>query len=92
MVFISLSAGFLHGFIILSTFVSVVLMPLGEAMTLILACPIFTAILARIFLGHRLMGWKIFFGIILFVGIFLVLQPPFLFPPEGGATNVTSEI
>lgn len=56
-----------------------IMLPLGEAMAICMSGPIFTAILARIFLKQRLMFWKIIFGIILFAGLILVVQPTVLF-------------
>ena len=61
------------------SYVSVVLMPLGDAQTIIYSCPIFTMVLAAMFLGHRLRLFKIFVGIFTLVGVFLVVRPPALF-------------
>lgn len=61
------------------SYVSVVLMPLGDAQTIIYSCPIFTMVLAAMFLGHRLRLFKTFVGIFTLVGVFLVVRPPALF-------------
>ena len=80
----------MNGYIYLTTYIAVTMLPLGEASTIVMSCPIFTAILARIFLKHSLGLWKIFFGCVLFCGLALVIQPPFLFEAAGheGAGNV----
>ena len=43
---------------ILSRFASVLLIPLGDALTIIFSAPIFTTILAKIFLGHKLKAFR----------------------------------
>ena len=70
----------MNAYIIFSGYITVIMLPLGEAMAICMSGPIFTAILARIFLQQRFMLWKIFFGIGIFAGLVLVIQPTFLFP------------
>lgn len=74
--------GFLMASALYFGYITVKFLPLGEAMTICMSGPIFTAILARIFLKHRLMAWKLFFSIVLFCGLILVVQPEALFSEE----------
>ena len=53
---------------------------LGDAMTIIYTAPIFTMVFSLIFLRIRQGIWKIFFALILMIGVILVIRPPFLFP------------
>ena len=66
--------------IIIFMFISVLLIPLGDASTVIFTAPIFCMILSAIFLEDRLGLFKIFAGMLLLVGVILVVRPPFLFP------------
>ena len=49
---------YVGGWMILSRFASVLLIPLGDALTIIFSAPIFTTILAKIFLGHKLKSFR----------------------------------
>ena len=53
---------------------------LGTAMTIIYSAPIFTMIFSFVFLRIKQGLYKIFFALILIVGVLLVIRPPFLFP------------
>ena len=78
--------GLLGGLMIICAFISVLFLPLGDAMTLMFSTPISTMILAAIFLGHRLRLFKLTFGMVLLSGTILVVRPPFLFKakdPDG---------
>ena len=66
--------------IIIFMFISVLLIPLGDASTVIFTAPIFCMILSAVFLEDRLGLFKIFAGMLLLVGVILVVRPPFLFP------------
>lgn len=71
--------GLLGGLTLISAFSCVLLLPLGDALTLMFSSPISTMILAALFLGHRLRLLKIICGIVLMIGTLLVIQPEFLF-------------
>ena len=49
-------------------------------MTIIYSAPIFTMIFSFVFLRIKQGLFKIFFALILIVGVLLVIRPPFLFP------------
>ena len=69
------------------TFIAVSHIPMGDALTVVYASPLFTMILSFIFLGHRLRLYKFSFALVLIVGIVLVVRPPFLFPNKDQKTN-----
>ena len=75
-----ISQGLLGGLMVIFSFACIVLMPVGDALTIVFAAPISTMITAAIFLGHRLRLFKVSLGILLLMGTILVIQPPFLFP------------
>lgn len=58
-------------------------------MTLIFTNPLFTMILAAIFMGHRLSATKCVSALVLMAGIILVTKPPFLFPETHSSGNGT---
>ena len=76
--------GLMSGFMLIAAFYSIIYMPLGDAMALHFTSPLFTMIMAAIFLGHSLRLYKISCGLLLLTGAALVIQPPFIF-------NVMSE-
>ena len=55
-------------------------MPVPDALCIIFACPVVTIILSAFILGDKLNSLKCFAGTLLFLGVVLVCQPPFLFP------------
>ena len=62
------------------SYLAVLYCPLGDAMTVIYSGPIFTMLFSYLFLRIRQGLWKIFFALILLVGVILVIRPPFMFP------------
>lgn len=64
------------------SYLAVLYIPLGDAMTLIYAGPIFTMTFAFLFLRIRQGPWKIFFALVLVLGVILVVRPPFIFPND----------
>ena len=65
---------------VLEVFLSFMMMPLGDATTLMFSSPLFTAILSAIFLKDaRLRLWKVIFITLMMAGMVLVVQPPFIF-------------
>ena len=75
-----IGAGILTGLNMMCTYLGVLYIPLGDAMTIIYTAPIFTMVFSSIFLRIRQGIWKIFFALILMIGVILVIRPPFLFP------------
>jgi len=75
---------FLQGFTGAISFItclaSVSFMPVPDALCIIFACPVVTIILSAFILGDKLNSLKCFAGTLLFLGVVLVCQPPFLFP------------
>lgn len=62
------------------SYLAVLYCPLGDAMTVIYSGPLFTMLFSYLFLRIRQGLWKIFFALILLVGVILVIRPPFMFP------------
>ena len=54
-------------------------LPLGDALTLIFTEPLWTVVASKLVLGTRIGPWKFFFALLLLTGMFLCIQPPFLF-------------
>ena len=71
--------GFLGSTVIICAFSCMLLMPLGDALTLLFTEPFSTMFMAAIFLGHRLRLFRIGIGLLLLVGVVLVIQPPYIF-------------
>ena len=65
------------GFATICFFASVWLMPLTEAIALAFTQPMFTAILAAIFLGEKLRWQTVAATLVAFVGVLIVLRPNF---------------
>ena len=83
--------GLLGGLMIICSFSCVLLMPLGDALTLIFSSPLITMILASAFLGHKMRLFKITLGAVLLSGIILVVRPPFLFNDIGSSSQDSSK-
>jgi len=68
-------------------------LPLGDALTLIFTEPLWTVAASKLVLGTRIGPWKFCFALVLLTGMFLCIQPPFLFgarPEEGGQNDVVN--
>ena len=68
-------------------------LPLGDALTLIFTEPLWTVVASKLVLGTRIGPWKFCFALLLLTGMFLCIQPPFLFgvgPEEGSQDDVTN--
>jgi len=66
-------------------------LPLGDALTLIFTEPLWTVVASKLVLGTRIGPWKFCFALLLLTGMFLCIQPPFLFgvgPEEGSQDDV----
>lgn len=72
--------GVMGGIGVITGLMSIMMIPLGDALTFIFSSPVFTCICSRIFLKHRLGLWKLVFIGALVLGIIFVIQPPVLFP------------
>jgi len=77
---ILIGASILTGMNIMCSYLGVLYLDLGDAMTIIYTGPIFTMIFSFLFLRIRQGLWKISFAGLLMVGVILVIRPPFLFP------------
>ena len=76
----SLSAPFL-------VYIFLLYMPFGDAMSIVFTAPIFAMSLSKFFLGEACGFYKILCLISLFVGILLILQPPFIFDQSRPTNN-----
>ena len=77
---ITLIAMALSGAIFNSTdMIAIYIMPLGDAMTIIMSSSLPTMVLAAIFLKERLRLYKLLCAILVITGIVLVIRPPALF-------------
>ena len=67
------------GIILLCSYQSLHYLPLGDAMTLLFSSPLFTVILQLIVLRTRTRMYKIFWTIILLIGVIMVAKPQAIF-------------
>ncbi|XP_056433386.1 solute carrier family 35 member G1 [Gadus chalcogrammus] len=84
--------GFLGSNAMILLFYAVQQMPLADATVIMFSNPVFTALLAWIFLKEKCTLWDCFFTVFTLTGVILIARPPFLFgerPPgiEGNYTN-----
>ena len=77
--FMMVLQGLMSGFMLIAAFCSILLMPMGDTLSLQFTSPLFTMILAAINLGHPLRLYKSACGLLLIIGAVLVIQPPFIF-------------
>ena len=70
-------------------FACVLYMPIGDALTIVFTEPLWTLILSKLILKIRIGLWKVFFGLLLILGMILCIQPPFLFQPIDSNGNKT---
>ena len=71
--------GLCNGICVLGEFMCVSFMPIGDATAIIFSSPLPSMILSTLFLGHSLRLYKIGCGAMLYLGVLLVVKPPFLF-------------
>jgi drug/metabolite transporter (DMT)-like permease len=70
----------LFGYAALSCFLwAVVHLPLADTTVIHFTNPVFTAILAAVFLGEKLRGWEVTLAFLALVGVVVVARPSFLF-------------
>jgi len=78
--FLAIFQGLMGATAFISSLASVSFMPVPDALCIIFASPVVTIILSACILGDKLNSLKCFAGTLLFLGVILVCQPPFLFP------------
>ncbi|XP_066518691.1 solute carrier family 35 member G1 isoform X2 [Hoplias malabaricus] len=61
---------------------AVIQMPLADATVITFSNPVFTALLAWVFLNERCTVWDVVFTIFTLTGVILIARPPFLFGGE----------
>lgn len=89
---------FLRGFIgsnaMILLFYAVQQMPLADATVIMFSNPVFTSILAWIFLKERCTIWDCVFTVFALVGVVLIARPPFIFGKHltGIESNYTNHI
>ena len=74
--------GVLNGMCVLSEFMCMKHLPLGDASALIFSSPLPAMIFSKIFLGQSLRLYKALCGFVLYTGVMLVVKPTFLFGVE----------
>eukprot|EP00095_Tigriopus_kingsejongensis_P010856 maker-scaffold592_size129239-snap-gene-0.18 protein:Tk10856 transcript:maker-scaffold592_size129239-snap-gene-0.18-mRNA-1 annotation:"hypothetical protein L798_07567" len=72
--------GLVGGAMTLLGYAAIAMIPLGDALTLFFASPLFAAVFGHILLGHRLKLWKMSFSVLLLCGVTFVVRPPMIFP------------
>merc|ERR1712223_201301 len=71
--------GLINASIIFTCYLAVLNIPIGNALAIIFSSPVFTLILTFLVLGHRHSLWKIIFAFIVFIGVVMIIKPPFIF-------------
>ncbi|KAI7796705.1 solute carrier family 35 member G1 isoform X2 [Triplophysa rosa] len=84
--------GFLGSNAMILLYYAVLQMPLADATVIMFSNPVFTALLAWIFLKERCTIWDVVFTVFTLTGVILIARPPFLFGArvsgiEGEYTN-----
>jgi drug/metabolite transporter (DMT)-like permease len=66
----------------------VVRLPLADTTVIHFTNPVFTALLAAVFLGEVLRGWEVFLALVALAGVFIVARPGFVFGDVSGLEPV----
>ncbi|KAI4889160.1 hypothetical protein NFI96_022742, partial [Prochilodus magdalenae] len=74
--------GFLGSNAMILLYYAVLQMPLADATVIMFSNPVFTALLAWIFLKERCTIWDVIFTVFILTGVILIARPPFLFGAE----------
>ncbi|XP_026133046.1 solute carrier family 35 member G1 [Carassius auratus] len=74
--------GFLGSNAMILLYYAVLQMPLADATVIVFSNPVFTSLLAWIFLKERCTIWDVVFTIFTLTGVILIARPPFLFGGE----------
>lgn len=79
----------LLGYAALSCFLwAVVRLPLADTTVIHFTNPVFTALLAAVFLGEVLRGWEVVLALVALLGVVIVARPGFLFGDVSGLDPV----
>ena len=89
--FLMLLQSIIGGVQTLTIQISVFLLPLGDAMTILFSSCITTMIMAAIFLGERIRAFKIICGLLVVSGIILVVNPFDFFTDDEFNTSANDE-
>ena len=81
----------LNGVCVLSEFVCMANLPLGDASALVFSSPLPAMIFSKIFLSHSLKVYKGISGLVLYIGVMLVVKPTFLFHTMEQELDLTHE-
>ncbi|KAK2820403.1 hypothetical protein Q5P01_023362 [Channa striata] len=86
--------GFIGGNAMILLFYSVQQMPIADATVIMFSNPVFTSLLAWIFLKERCTIWDCVFTVFTLTGVILIARPPFLFGDNIGGieSNYTNHI
>ncbi|KAF7653500.1 hypothetical protein LDENG_00082180 [Lucifuga dentata] len=86
--------GFLGSNAMIMLYYAVQQMPLADATVILFSNPVFTSLLAWIFLKERCTIWDCFFTVFTLTGVILIARPPFLFGkrPHGIEGNYSNHI
>ncbi|NWR91872.1 S35G1 protein, partial [Furnarius figulus] len=71
--------GFLGSTAMVLLYYSYQVMPLADATVISFSCPVFTSLLAWIFLKEKYSIWDLLFTLFAITGVILIARPPFLF-------------
>ncbi|XP_048026699.1 solute carrier family 35 member G1 isoform X2 [Megalobrama amblycephala] len=74
--------GFLGSNAMILLYYAVLQMPLADATVIMFSNPVFTSLLAWIFLKERCTIWDVVFTVFTLTGVILIARPPFLFGGE----------
>ncbi|XP_049320987.1 solute carrier family 35 member G1 [Astyanax mexicanus] len=86
--------GFLGSNAMILLYYAVLQMPLADATVIMFSNPVFTSLLAWIFLKERCTIWDVVFTVFTLTGVILIARPPFLFggEPTGIEGDYTNHI
>jgi drug/metabolite transporter (DMT)-like permease len=81
----------LLGYAALSCFLwAVIRLPLADTTVIHFTNPVWTALLAALFIGEVLRGWEVILGIVALGGVIMVVRPGFLFGDVSGLDPVAA--
>lgn len=83
--------GFLGSSAMILLFYAVQQMPLADATVIMFSNPVFTALLAWIFLKERCTVWDVVFTAFTITGVVLIARPPFLFGERVAASGLEAD-
>jgi drug/metabolite transporter (DMT)-like permease len=71
--------GLLGGLLLLCIFVTIKLVPLGNASAIFFCTPVFTFVFAVCMLGERMGAYRVAISTVMLAGVLLITHPPFVF-------------